>query len=321
MQRKFPIILLAAGIAGGIFAAGCSSRDARQETVATVNGDPIKVGELRESLGVPAGVFAAVDIPVERKKEALDRLVVARLLAQEGRALGLDNTPEFKEIIDRNDQPVLIKALLRKEIGDKLTVTEEEIKVLIAKVKKAKPGISDADAAVRAVKSVSWSRVKKIREDLLAAAKKETGAAVEPKAMPRIDQGEDAPDDVVHAGRGMALRALAAYAKKQGIDGSEEYKAMRRETERSVLRDMVADNVAAKNVTVTEKEFESGFARKTEIFTRGGKKIPAAAVPQLKEMIREDLLREKRKAAVDAYIAELRKKATITVNDAILPKV
>jgi hypothetical protein len=113
LRWKFPMPLLAAGIAGGMLVAGCSSKDVRQEAVATVNGEPVKVGELRESLGVPGGVFAVPDVPVERKKGALDQLVVVRLLAQEGRSLGLDNTTEFKEILKRNDPQIRIKALLR----------------------------------------------------------------------------------------------------------------------------------------------------------------------------------------------------------------
>ncbi len=170
LQWKFPILLLAAGIAGGMFVAGCSGKGVRQETVATVNGDPITVGELREALGVPAGVFAVPEIPVEKKKEVLDQLAAVRLLAQEGRALGLDNTPEFKEILQRNDQLVLIDALVRKEVEAKLKVTDEEIKAEIAKIKGGNKGISDADAAMQAVKSVSGSRVQKIREDLIAVA-------------------------------------------------------------------------------------------------------------------------------------------------------
>ncbi len=42
LQRKSLMLLLAAGIAGGMFVAGCASKDVRQETVATVNGDEIK---------------------------------------------------------------------------------------------------------------------------------------------------------------------------------------------------------------------------------------------------------------------------------------
>jgi len=51
---------------------------------------------------------------------------------------------------------------------------------------------------------------------------------------------------------------------------------------------------------------------------RDGKKVPLAMV---KEQIRAALRNEKAGKLVDAHIAELRKKAKITVNDAVLPKV
>ena len=359
MQRKFPILLLAAGIAGGIFVAGCSSKDVRQETVATVNGDEIKGTELREFLGVPAGVFAVVEIPVERKKEALDQLVAVRLLAQEGRSRGIDNTSTYKEILERNDPLVRIKALLRKELEAKLKVTGEEIKAEIAKVKEANKGISDADAAMRAVKSVSGTRIQKIQEDLIAAAKKETAATVDSKAVALIVEEEDVPDNVVLASVGeekiryadfkrilrdlspgrelrrrdfsnnptlvgnilereLTMRALAAYAKKQGVDGSEGYKSTLREMERFVLGGMVSDDIAAKNVEVTDKEIEAAYAEHSATMVRDGKKVPLAMV---KEQIRAALRNEKGKKAIEEFIAEMRKKAKVTVNDAVLPKV
>jgi hypothetical protein len=354
------MLLLAAGIAGGMFVAGCSGKDVRQEAVATVNGDEIKGTELREFLGVPAGVFAVVDIPVETKKEALDQLVAVRLLAQEGRSRGIDNTTEYKEILQRNDPLVRIKALVRMEIEAKLKVTNEEIKAEIAKVKEANKGISDADAATRAVKSVSDSRIRKIQEDLIAAAKKETLAAVDNQAVARIGKEGNVPDNAVLASAGdekilygdvkkilrglsprggahgqpdlsrnpgvignilereMTMRALAAYAKKQGVDGSEGYKSIRLEMERFVLRSLVADNVAARNVEVTDKEIEAAYAEHSAQMVRNGKKIPLSMV---KEQIRAALRNEKGTKAIDAYLVELKKKAKITVNDAVLPKV
>ena len=359
-ERKSLMLLLAAGFAWGMFVAGCSSKDAQREAVATVNGDEITGTELRELLGAPAGAFAVVEIPVEKKKEALDLLVAVRLLAQDGRARGIDNTSEYKEILERNDQLVRVKALLRKEIGAKLKVTGEEIKAEIAKVKEANKGISDADAAMRAVKSVSGDRIQKIQEDLIAAAKKEMAFAVDPKAVARIGKEENIPDNAVLASAGdekilygdvkrilrtlppgmgpgqpdhsknpmivgnilereMTMRALSAYAKKQGVDdGSEGYKAMRREMERFVLRSMVAEEVAAKSAEVTDKEIEAAYAENSAKMVRDGKKIPLAMV---KEQIRAALRNEKAQKATDVYIAELRKKAKITVNDAVLPKV
>jgi hypothetical protein len=362
-KGKFPVLLLAAGIAGGIFVAGCASKDVRQEVVATVNGDPIKGTELREILGVPAGVFAVADIPVEKKREALDQLVTARLLAQEGHVQGIDNTPEFNEVLRRNDQLVWIKALIRKEIEAKLKVTAEDIKAEIDKVKKGNQEISDAGAAARAVKSLSGRRVEKIQANLVATAKKETGAAVDLQAVARIVKGENVPDDAVLASvgeekilyadlnailRGMdssgtrhgqadpprdpamidnilerelTMRALAAYAKKQGSGLSEGYEAMRQEMGRSVLQRLVTDNIAAKNVEVTDREIEAVYAEHTATIARDGKKIPSSMVAMLKERIRAGLLNERGKTAVDAYVAGLKQKAKITVNDDILPKI
>ena len=114
------------------------------------------------------------------------------------------------------------------------------------------------------------------------------------------------------------MRALAVYAKKQGVDGSEGYKSMRQEMERFVLRSLVADNVAAKNVEVTNKEIEAAYAEHSATMVRDGKKVPLAMV---KEQIRAALRNEKGKKAIDAYLVELKKKAKITVNDAVLPKV
>ena len=114
------------------------------------------------------------------------------------------------------------------------------------------------------------------------------------------------------------MRALASYAKKQGVNGSEGYKATRQEMERFVLRSMVADNVAGQTAEVTDKEIEAAYAEHAASMVRNGKKIPLAMV---KEQIRAALRNEKGKAQVDANIAELRKKAKITVNDAVLPKV
>jgi len=93
---------------------------------------------------------------------------------------------------------------------------------------------------------------------------------------------------------------------------------MRQEMERFLLRGMVSDEVAAKNVEVTDKEIEAAYAEHSATMVRDGKKVPLAMV---KEQIRAALRNEKGKKAIEAFIAEMRKKAKVTVNDAVLPKV
>jgi len=356
-------ILLVAVLAVGAAAAGCAKKDVKQEVVAAVNGEDIRVVDLRERMGVPAGVFAVTEIPVEKKKEALDRLVAGRLLAQEGRSRGLDNTPEFKEIFRQNEQGALIGALLRKEIEAKVKLEDgdKEVQAEVARLKEAKAAESDADILARAKRKVAETRIRKLQEELLATARKETGATLDNAMIGRIGKGESVPDNAVLgtageekvlygdvkkalqgmvkgggippgapdlskdpgmianiADRELVAKSLSAYAKKQGIPGSDGYKTARQDLERNILIGMVADNVLARAAAVTDKEIEATYKEHEKEMMRDGKKVPLAAV---KGQIRDFLQNDKRRKALDAYVAELKAKAKITVNDAVLAKV
>jgi len=359
--RKVAILLVAV-LAVGASAAGCAREDVKQEVVAAVNGEDIRVVDLRERMGVPAGVYAVTDIPVEKKKEGLDRLVAGRLLAQEGRSRGLDNTPEFKEIFHQNEQGALIGALLRREIEAKVKIDDgdKEVQAEVARLKEAKGAESDADILARAKRKVAETRIRKLQEELLATARKETGATLDNAMIGRIGKGESVPDNAVLgtagdekvlyadvkkalkelakgggppgapdlskdpvmianvADRELIGKSLSAYAKKQGVPGSDGYKTARKDLERNILIGMVADNVLAKGVTVTDKEIEAAYKEHEKSMVQNGKKVPLAAV---KGQIRDFLQNDKRRKALDAYIVELKAKAKITVNDAVLAKV
>lgn len=344
-------ILVAAMVAGG-----CAKKDVRQEVVATVNGEEIRVEEVRELLGAPAGAFAVTFVPAEKKKEAVDRLVAGRLLAQEGRSRGLDNTPEFRERVRENDPGARITALFRKEFDAKLKIDDKAVKTEADKVKEANKGISDADASARAVKAVADPQIRKIQEDLVAAAKKEIVFTVDQKAIDRIAKGERVADNVALAtggeekitygdvrrilqsaggaagqrelatnpdvignvlNREVTVRTLAAYAGKQGIDGTDWYKAARREMERSVLANMAADKAVPKDVAVTDKEIEAAYAEHSQMMVRDGKKVPLS---QVKDQLRAFLQNDKRRKSFEEHLAALKGKAKITVDDAVLAK-
>jgi len=362
LQRNTIAILLAAGIVGGALTAGCARKDARQEAVATVNGEDIQVVELREKLGVPAGVFAVTNIPLEQKREALDRLVAGRLLAQDARSRGIDNTPRFQEMLRQNEPGARVSALFRKEIERKVKLDDgdKDVQAEVAKLQGMKDKVSDADVLERAKMKVAKNRIRKIREELTATAKKEADAAVDQAMIDRIGKGESIPDNAVlaSAGDGKVLygdvkkilqgvsqsagnngtgdlskdpamiangvnreltgMAIEAYAKKQVPDRSDVYKTERQNLERNILLSLMADNVLWKDATVTDKEIEASYNEHAGEMIRNGKKIPLSAV---KEKIRAFLQNEKHSKALDAYIAELKKKAKITVNDAVLAKI
>lgn len=338
--------------------AGCSGKDVRSETVATVNGDEIKVSELREFLGIRGGGTPASSVPAERKKEALERLIGGRLLATEARTLGLDNTKEFREAVERNGQGVLITALFRKEVSAKLKLSGDEVRAEAGKIRSADNTVSEPNAKAQAEQALSDRALRKIEEELIAAAKKEFPPAIDNGVMERIGKGEKVADDAVlatvagekvtygevkgilagmaggtHGGQDLSRnpvavsrmldretigKALSAYAKKQGIEGSEWKKQVQADLERSILIDLLAEKEVLQGIEVTDKEVKASYEEHGQMFVSEGKKIPLS---QVKEQIRQFLGNEKRKQALEAYIGELRKKAKVTVNEAALPKV
>ena len=149
--------------------SACSQQQPKNETVAEVNGDAIKVAEVREFLGMRGGVTSVAGITTEQKRQFLDRLIAGRLLAQDARAQGLDNTDEFRNARDGSENTALITALLRKEIDSKAKVSKEEIQAEAKKIMAADNTLTDNVANVQAGRSVSRAKIRKVQEELIAA--------------------------------------------------------------------------------------------------------------------------------------------------------
>lgn len=359
MSRRslFRVLTLVAAIAAcGL--TGCSKPDANQEVVASANGESVKVVDVRDSLGMRGGALALPEIPVEKKREALDRLITIRLLAQEARRRGLDNTDDFRSVIGKNSRGVLINALFRREVSTRLKVSGDDVKSQAKKLRAADNTLSEEIANTQARRVVAQEKLRKIEEDLIAAARKEIPVSVNEELVGRIGKGEKVPDDavlgtaanekitygdaktLVNAMAGGANRAqdlfrnpvamtrlvdrevtgmaLAAYAKKQGLEGSEWAKAAREDVERSVLINLLLEKEITKDVSVSDKEIADMYAEHAQTFVRNGKKVPLSAA---KPQIRDYLMNEKRRKAIESYVADLKKKAKITVKEDVLSKV
>ncbi len=85
-----------------------------------------------------------------------------------------------------------------------------------------------------------------------------------------------------------------------------------------MLIDMVAEKETGKTTAVSDKDVAEAYSQHGEMFVRDGKKIP---FKEIKEQIRAFLERDKRKKALEEYVGELKKKAKITVNEGLFPKV
>ena len=358
-NRRFGQIvrrIVAAGACG--LWMGCSTADVKNEVVGTANGEEIRVVEIREFLGVRGGAETASDIPAEKKKEALDRLIGGRLLAQEARAKGMDNTEEFRALVRQNEPDVWITALFRKEIDAKSKDIEKEVKAEAKKLMEANKNLNEKDAESRAGKMAYDMKVRKIQEDLIAAAKKEVPASVDKAMLERIGKKEKVGDEAVVAAVGpekitygevkgmikaigggahvpedlssnpvaierildreLAKRSLLGFARKQGIEGSKWLADTRKDTERILLINVLAEREILKNVVVTDKEIEATYKEHQDKFVQNGKKIPLA---QVKEQIRGFVANNTKRKAIESYVDGLRKKAKITVNEPVLAKI
>lgn len=360
MVRRFLVsmVLFLSAAAAAWTIVGCSKPDVGGEIIASVDGDDIKAQELREFLGVRGAGAQASEVPVEKKREALDRLIAGRLLAREARAKGLDNTEEFRHAAKVNEETVLISALFQKEAASKVKVSKGDIKEQAKKLIAADKTLSEDNATLRAGRLAAESQIRKIEEDLIAAARKETPATVNEAEVGKLAKGEKLADETVlatvgggkitygevkallrrvpggtHGGQDLSTnavavtrmldretigRALVAHAKKQGIEGSEWEKSARANMQRSVLIDMIAEKEFGKGTAVSDKEVAEAYAQHGQMFVRDGKKIPLA---EIREQIRAFLQNEKRKKALDSYIGDLKKKAKITVKEGLLSKV
>ena len=328
-----------------------------EEIVASVNGEGISIRDLREGLGVWGGGVSVSWVPVGKKKEALDRLIEARLLEQSARARGLDNTGEFREFMTRNEQKIAVNALLRREAASRAAVPKEEVRQEAGKLRKKDKNLSGEETRARASATILEKNLRKVEEELVAAARKDASATVNEEAIARIGKAGPMEDNTVlgtaggeavrygevknvlgrmpggkHGGgdlstnpvavrnlvdRELSGKSLLAYARKQGVVDPEWMSTVRREAERAVLVDLLTENVIMKKVVVTDKEIKDAYERHAGMMVRDGKPIPLSEV---KEQIRGIVLADKRKAAIEKYVAQLRKKGKIRIYEKLLPK-
>jgi hypothetical protein len=200
----------------------------------------------------------------------------------------------------------------RKIEGDLVAAAKKELppsidREKIQKIGKGEPVEDGAILATVGTEKISYGEVKK------AIATLSPGGS---HGAPDLSKNPIMIERILD--RETTMRALAAYAKKQGIEGTDWAKAVRKDLERSVLISLVADKVVLKDVSVTDKEIEAAYAEHSQMLVREGKKVPLSVV---KEQLRGFLQDNKRKKAVEDYIEALKKKAKITINEQALQKV
>jgi len=105
----------------------CTRPKLDETTVAIVNGERISKQDLEFS-----AAFFSQYAPSKRGEQALrahlDLLIEKKLFAQQGRRLGFDKSPHVQQVTEWVKRDEMIRALYQKEIRDKVSISEEEIK-------------------------------------------------------------------------------------------------------------------------------------------------------------------------------------------------
>jgi hypothetical protein len=247
---------------------------------------------------------------------------------------------------------------LRQEAASRVVVGKAEVQEEAGKLREKDKNLTGAEARSRASAIVWEKNLRRFQEELVLEARKDASATIDEEAIARIGKGGHLEDNTVlgtaggeavrygevknllgrmtvgkHGGgdlannpvavrnlvnRELTGKSLLAYARKQVPGDSEWWNTVRREAERAALVNLLTENVILKKVSVTDREIQDAYARHSGMLVRDGKPIPLAEV---KEQIRGIVLADKRKAAMEKYLGQLRKKAKIRTYEKLLPKV
>lgn len=263
--------------------------------LAQVGDVTITVGEFQDQLNRQSPYIRARYTSLEQKREFLDTLIRFEILAEEGVKRGLDKDPE----VVRTMKSVMVQKLMKEEFEAKVppeAVTDAEIQAYYDKNKAEYVKPEEVRCSAIVVKSAS--QAKKI------AAEAQGDAGKTNKGFRDLVQKYST--DEATKRRGGDLR----YFPRTGGDGDDLPPAA------VVKAAFELGSVGAVSGAVDAKNGTFWVLKQT-----GHKKAVTKTLDDKKQEIRNKLHREKRLAAQEKFVADLKKAADIEVNDANLAKV
>lgn len=119
-----PLVLIAAlGIA---YVAGCGSSD--DKVLAQVGDYKITIKEFNDFARQLRQPFPTAQDEFSEKKKILDSMIVNRLLVQAAYQKGIDQNEDVARVVLANKDKFLLDVLYQRDIADKATVTDAELK-------------------------------------------------------------------------------------------------------------------------------------------------------------------------------------------------
>ncbi len=133
MNKKLLVLSAVLISSVAIFSVSCKQKEGTKESsggqvLAKINNTEITLSDFNERLKEYPSVAHGGTLDLETKKGFLDNLIVRELLYQESLRTGLDKEKETAAILEEMKKRILVEKLFKKELEEKIKITEEEIK-------------------------------------------------------------------------------------------------------------------------------------------------------------------------------------------------
>lgn len=271
------------------------NEDQAKQPLIVVGDTTVTVGQFAQQIAEKSPYLRARYASPERRRELLDELVKFELLAKEAARRGLDKSEE----VQRAKRQVMVQQMMKAEFEDKVKlsdITDQEIEAYY----QAHPEEFNKPAQVRASQIVVRDEAKAKRALKLALETKDEDAFR--KLVTEFSEDADGK------ARGGDLQFFSRPAER--VAGDPEVPdavaeaAFKLENLGDVAPELVRTPAGFHIVRLTSK-----------------RKALARTLDAVRRPIQNKLWRQKREAAVDAFMQGLRSKANIQENVALLDQV
>jgi peptidyl-prolyl cis-trans isomerase C len=286
-MKRFGLVLIGTIlITSCIYAEETKGVKTEEKVMATVNGVNINESDFNEELsGIPEAYRKMVSA---NKGKFLDDLVLQELLSQEAKKQGLDKDPEIVKSIERIKTKLLAKKLIEKQIVDSAKVTDDDVKKYYDEHKSEFMDPEQLQAShilIRVKDPANEAEDKAAKEKAEELLKKVQGGgdfaaiAKESSDCPSSAKGGD----------------LGFFSKGQMVP---EFEKAAFELKKGEISGVVKTKFGYHIIKVTDK-----------------KEARQMTLDEVKDQIKDQLMREKQKTAFDDYTNNLKSKATIKINE------
>jgi len=288
----------AAALAAG--AAGCNKQQGKitpaqssgelGQVVARVDDAVITVGDVQERVNKQSPFIRARYAALDKKKEFLDNLIRFEVMAREAERRGYDKDPEVVRVMKQQ----MISKFLQKDFESKLKV-EDVPDAEVEKYYKEHPEEYNRPDEVRVTELVIKDRGKADK----AAAEARAASKIDPKPFHDL------------------VTKLSEDAESKGRNGDSTFFDKNSTAYPKPVVDAAFELKEVGDISAPIKT-DKGFVVLRLMQKRPGYSRP---LTEVKRQIQQRLFRDVRTKALDEFIADLKKKSKITIDEANLAKV